>query len=213
MATDLALVNFVGVDISPIFPTAIHPRNCNFYKEDIVAGVSQRNDTFDLAYQRNVCGGFTTEDWSKAMLEAYRIIKPGGWYECVESDVTIQDAGPKTQLVYEHLRQSMSNRGVEPKRDVRSMDQRMLSTGFVDVQVRKYTVKVGHWGGKVGGLWKENMFQIFETVRPFLARAAGITEAEVQEIVQAMEQEMVEYKATQAIWVVVGMKPWTTHHV
>ncbi|KAG0041504.1 hypothetical protein BGZ83_001721 [Gryganskiella cystojenkinii] len=201
MATEMASVNFVGVDISPIYPTAIHPRNCNFYKEDFVQGVSQPDRMFDLAYQRNVCGGFTFEDWQKVMREAFRILKPGGWYECVESDVTIHDAGPKTQIVFDQLRLSMATRAVDPS-IVRSLDQIMTATGFTNVLVKTYKVPVGSWSEdvsqrKVGQLWKENMFHILHTARPFLARAARISEAEAHEFVTAMEQETVNYKAYQ----------------
>ncbi|KAG0242681.1 hypothetical protein BG011_003270, partial [Mortierella polycephala] len=175
MATEMSTINFVGVDISPIYPTAIYPRNCNFYNEDFLQGVSQPDNTFDVAYQRNLACGFTFEQWEQAMKEAFRILKPGGYYECVESDVTVQNAGPQTTQVFEHMRMSMASRNVDPS--------------------------------IIGQLWKQNVFSILETVRPLLATAASISEAEVQAIVQMMHQETIDFKSHQVIYVVWGRKP------
>ncbi|KAI1299996.1 hypothetical protein EDD11_006339 [Mortierella claussenii] len=206
MATELSTVNFVGVDISPIYPTAIYPRNCNFYNEDFLQGVSQPNNAFDVVFQRNVTCGFTFEHWQKVMKEAFRILKPGGYYECVESDVTIQNAGPQTNLVFEHLRVSMAAKNVDPS-IVRSLDRLLAATGFTDVHVKEYSVPVGEWGGKVGVLWKQNMFQILETVRPHLAAAARISEAQVQEVVNAMHQEISTFRSYQIVYVAYARKP------
>jgi SAM-dependent methyltransferase len=206
MATEMSTINFVGVDISPIYPTAIFPRNCNFYNEDFVEGVSQPDGVFDVVFQRNVTCGFTFEHWQKAMKEAFRVLKPGGYYECVESDITVENAGPQTNVVFEHLRMSMAARSVDPS-IVRSLDRLMAAAGFKDIQVKEYMIPVGEWGGKVGQLWKQNMFAILDTVRPQLAKAARISESQVQEIVNAMHQETVAFKSHQIIYVTYGRKP------
>ncbi|KAF9578952.1 hypothetical protein BGW38_005001, partial [Lunasporangiospora selenospora] len=206
MATEMTTINFVGVDISPIYPTAIHPRNCNFYNENITKGISQPDSAFDVVFQRNVVCGLTFEHWQRVMKEAFRVLKPGGYYECVESDVSIQNAGPQTDTVFEHLRMSMASRNVDPS-IVRSLDRLMAAIGFTDIQVKEYCVPVGKWGGKVGQLWKENIFAVLQTVRPHLARAARISESQVQEIVQAMHLETLDYRSHQVIYVVYGRKP------
>ncbi|KAG0378376.1 hypothetical protein BGX24_003989 [Mortierella sp. AD032] len=206
MATEMSTINFVGVDISPVYPTAIFPRNCNFYNEDFLKGVSQPDSTFDVVFQRNVTCGLTFENWQQVMKEAFRILKPGGFYECVESDITIQNAGPQTNVVFEHLRLSMATRNVDPS-IVRSLDRLMVATGFTDVHVKEYCVPVGDWGGKVGQLWQQNMFAILETVRPHLAKAAGCSETTVQEVVQAMYKETKDYRSHQVVYAVYGRKP------
>ncbi|KAF9942135.1 hypothetical protein BGZ65_008780 [Modicella reniformis] len=207
MATELSAINFVGVDISSIFPAAIHPRNCSFYREDILQGTSQPNSVFDVAYQRNVSPGFTMENWQQSVQEVYRLLKPGGWFESVESDVSIQDAGPFTNMCFEHIRLSMATRNVDPL-IVRSLDKIMIEAGFVDVQVKEYCVPLGEWGGKLGQLWKQNISTIVETAKPHLAKAGRITEAQVTEMAMAMTEETREYRAYQTIYVTIGRKPF-----
>ncbi|KAG0018267.1 hypothetical protein BGZ81_010314, partial [Podila clonocystis] len=129
MATEMGTVHFVGADISNIYPTAIHPRNCSFYRENIVKGVmSQPNSSFDVVFQRNVAPGLTFENWQAVIAEAYRLLKPGGSFESVETDVFVHQGGPQTNAIFEHLRISMATRNVDPTvvRDLRTL---MISAG------------------------------------------------------------------------------------
>ncbi|KAF9137150.1 hypothetical protein BGX30_010516 [Mortierella sp. GBA39] len=212
MATDLTSVNFVGVDISPIYPAAIHPRNCAFFRECIVSGLTQTDASFDVAYQRNVAPGFTFEHWTRSIAEAYRVLKPGGYFESVETDVMVHDAGPMTNACFEHMTMSMASRGVDPS-VVRSLDKLMIGAGFVDVRVVEYRVPLGEHGGKLGQLWKQNMTAIMETVKPHLAKAGRIGDAQVGEMIREMGRETrgvdVEggWKAYQTVYVTYGRKP------
>ncbi|KAF9289389.1 hypothetical protein BGZ88_007758 [Linnemannia elongata] len=212
MATDLTSVNFVGVDISPIYPAAIHPRNCAFSRECIVSGLTQPDASFDVAYQRNVASGFTFENWTRSIAEAYRILKPGGYFESVETDVRVHDAGPMTNACFEHMVMSMASRSVDPS-VVRSLDKMMIAAGFVDVRVIEYRVPLGEYGGKLGQLWKQNMTAIMETVKPHLAKAGRIGEAQVGEMIQEMGKETkgvdgeCEWRAFQTVYVTYGRKP------
>ncbi|KAF9906398.1 hypothetical protein BX616_000742, partial [Lobosporangium transversale] len=207
MATEMTSVNFVGVDISPIYPALIHPRNCNFYREDILQGIaSQPDNCFDVVYQRNVTTGFTVEHWQRSFQEAFRLLKPGGWFESVESDCSVHSGGPFLNMCFDHVKLSMASRGVDPT-VVRSLDRIMIATGFVDVQVKEYCVPLGEWGGKTGQLWKQNIISILETVKPHLAKAGRITEGQVGEMIQSMNRESKDYRAYQTIYVTYGRKP------
>ncbi|KAG0240129.1 hypothetical protein BGX31_002238 [Mortierella sp. GBA43] len=206
MATEMTTANFVGVDISPIFPAAIHPRNCSFYREDILQGISQPDNSFDVAYQRSVAPGFTLENWKQSVQEAFRVLKPGGWFESVESDVTVQDAGVFTSKCFELIQLSMGSRKVDPT-VVRALDKLMVEAGFVDVQVKEYCVPLGEWGGKMGQLWKQNITAILDTAKPHLAKAGRISEQQVTEMQQSMAKETQNHRAFQIIYVTCGRKP------
>ncbi|KAG0257997.1 hypothetical protein BGZ95_005085 [Linnemannia exigua] len=213
MATDLTSVNFHGVDISPIYPAAIHPRNCSFSRECIISGLSQPSNSFDVAYQRNVAPGFTFEYWSRSITEAFRILKPGGYFESVETDVRVHDAGPMTNACFDHMIMSMASRNIDPS-VVRSLDKLMIEAGFVDVRVVEYRVPLGEYGGKLGQLWKQNMTAILETVKPHLAKAGRITDQQVEGMIREMGRETArrgdgeeEFRSFQTVYVTYGRKP------
>ncbi|KAF8926862.1 hypothetical protein BGZ58_010851 [Dissophora ornata] len=206
MATEMTTTTFVGVDVSPIFPTAIHPRNCSFLKENFLNGVSEPSGTFDVVFERSIAAGLTAELWQQTFQEAFRLLKPGGWLESVESDVTAQDAGPFTNMCFDHMLASMATRDVDT-RIVRSLDRIMVSVGFVDVQVKEYCVPLGEWGGKLGQLWKQNLVSILQTVKPHLSRAGRITEGQVSEMIQSMCKETRDLRSYMIIYVTFGRKP------
>ncbi|KAF9097712.1 hypothetical protein BGX23_008137 [Mortierella sp. AD031] len=206
MATDMTAVNFVGVDISPIYPAAIHPRNCQFSRECIVSGLTQADASFDVAYQRNVAPGFTFEQWQRSISEAFRILKPGGYFESVETDVKVHDGGAMTNACFDHMIMSMASRNIDPS-VVRSLDKLMIAAGFTDVKVIEYRVPLGEYGSKLGQLWKQNMMAILETVKPHLAKAGRISEAQVAEMIQAMGRETREFRSYQNVYVTYGRKP------
>ncbi|KAF8926296.1 hypothetical protein BGZ52_005767, partial [Haplosporangium bisporale] len=170
---ELGTVHFVGADISNIYPTAIHPRNCSFYREDIVKGVmSQPNSSFDVVFQRNVAPGLTFQNWQAVIAEAYRLLKPGGSFESVETDVFVHQGGPQTNAIFEHLRISMATRKVDPTvvRDLRTL---MIAAGFVDA--------------------------IMQTVSAVLAKAGNVTEEYILQLVQGMMQETSRDRAYQIV--------------
>ncbi|KAF9208604.1 hypothetical protein BGZ59_010569 [Podila verticillata] len=207
MATELGTVHFVGADISNIYPTAIHPRNCSFYREDIVKGVmSQPNSSFDVVFQRNVAPGLTFQNWQAVIAEAYRLLKPGGSFESVETDVFVHQGGPQTNAIFEHLRISMATRKVDPTvvRDLRTL---MIAAGFVDVNTKEYCIPLGDWGGQGGKLFRQNMQAIMQTVSAVLAKAGNVTEEYILQLVQGMMQETSRDRAYQIVYVTCGKKP------
>ncbi|KAF9964819.1 hypothetical protein BGZ70_005874 [Mortierella alpina] len=206
MATDHGSANFVGVDISDIFPTAIFPRNCNFYQENFLDGVSQPDGTFDVVFQRNVSCGLTFELWQKAMAEAFRVLKPGGYYECVEAEYQLHNCGPFTHEYFEHLLMIMAYGSVDPLL-VRALDKLMVAAGFTDVKVTEYMVPIGQWGGKIGVMWQHNVLTGMATVKNQLRKTAGMTEQQVAAASVRLEKELSEGRTHSIVHVVCGRKP------
>ncbi|KAG0304167.1 hypothetical protein BGZ98_005831 [Dissophora globulifera] len=205
MATEMTTTQFVGIDISPIFPKAIHPRNCTFYKADLLK-LPEPDNSFDMVYQRSLAVAFTAELWRQALQQAFRILKPGGWFESVETDLTIQDAGPQLTLCFDYIMVSMASQNVDP-RIVPSLDRIMVSVGFVEVQVKEYCVPVGEWGGKVGQVWKQNLFAALELVKPYLSLGGRMTENQAADLVQNAGSETKDYRGYQIVYVCYGRKP------
>ncbi|KAF9412832.1 hypothetical protein BGZ94_000910, partial [Podila epigama] len=207
MATDMGTVHFVGADISNIYPTAIHPRNCSFYRENIVEGIqSQPNGSFDVVFQRNVSCGLTFKNWQAVIAEAFRLLKPGGYYESVETDVSIHDAGPQTQIMFDRLLLSMAAREVDPSvvRDLRTL---MVAAGFTDVTTKEYCVPFGEWGKQGGKLFRDNMLAIMQTVSPLLAQTANVTEEQIHNDIKDMVHESMRDKGYMIVYVTCGKKP------
>lgn len=78
----------IGTDLSPIQPTWVPP-NLQFFVDDAEAEWSfSRNQPFDFIHARDLGGSIT--DWPKLIGQAYDHLRPGGWIELQEFEVTLK---------------------------------------------------------------------------------------------------------------------------
>ncbi|KAG0270571.1 hypothetical protein DFQ27_004283 [Actinomortierella ambigua] len=207
MATEMPEASFYGIDIAPIYPTAIHPRNCHFSKQDITAGTTFDANSFDVVFQRNLSFGLTPEQWESAIAEAVRVMKPGGYFESVESDCLIHSAGPQTAKVMQVLRHMLRSQGVDPD-TIHSLPAMLTKAGLEQVTLKQYNIPLGARGGRTGQLWQQNVFAVLDVCRRRLARYANLNEEQVGEIVAEMQREAAEdYDSYMTIYVTYARKP------
>ncbi|RIB10444.1 S-adenosyl-L-methionine-dependent methyltransferase, partial [Gigaspora rosea] len=87
MASEYTSSSFIGIDLSPIFPSNIKPQNVDFYHMNVLNGLPFEDNTFDFVYQRFMGLALTEEQWPILLLELVRVTKPGGWIEFMECDL------------------------------------------------------------------------------------------------------------------------------
>lgn len=81
LATDFPSATFTGIDISPVIPTTIKPRNVFFIQGDILDGLPFEDNTFDFVHQRILLVAFSLNEWQGVVNEMVRVLKPGGYLE------------------------------------------------------------------------------------------------------------------------------------
>ncbi|RIB07284.1 S-adenosyl-L-methionine-dependent methyltransferase [Gigaspora rosea] len=81
IATTYPLVEIVGLDISPVQPTQIKPKNFNFVKANVMEGLPFEDNTFDFVFQRYMFTGCIKKKWPYLINEIVRVLKPGGFLE------------------------------------------------------------------------------------------------------------------------------------
>ncbi|CAG8467703.1 7704_t:CDS:2 [Dentiscutata erythropus] len=94
MATENKCPQFVGVDIVPLYPSEIHPTNVKFRQANVLSGLPFEDETFDFVYMRFMTFAFTVNDWERALKEALRVTKKGGYVEIMETDFRWYNEGP-----------------------------------------------------------------------------------------------------------------------
>jgi 2-polyprenyl-3-methyl-5-hydroxy-6-metoxy-1,4-benzoquinol methylase len=88
MSTAFPRSTFIGIDQASCFPKDIKPRNCHFRTCGPL--VPQQfplpfpDNSIDFIYQRDLNWGLAGQTWQPLLQEYQRILKPGGWIECVE---------------------------------------------------------------------------------------------------------------------------------
>lgn len=92
MAEDYPQAEFHLIDLSSslyLSADRTKPHNCYFKAHNALDRLPFEDDTFDFIHHRGMGLAYREEDWGRVMNELYRILKPGGWIELCESDVTI----------------------------------------------------------------------------------------------------------------------------
>jgi ubiquinone/menaquinone biosynthesis C-methylase UbiE len=98
-------IEVIGVDSDDIFPA---PRNlptncqllvCDVLKDDGLAAFT--DESFDVVHIRFMVLSFTRKQYFQVVKNCWRLLKPGGYIEILETDLTIHSPGPLTMKLNE----------------------------------------------------------------------------------------------------------------
>ena len=90
MCKEYPLCDFVGIDISPLFPSSdsLSPNisNLTFIQSNVLNGLPFKDNTFDFVHQRLWMNTLNMKQWELVIRELKRVCKVGGWLEvCIFS--------------------------------------------------------------------------------------------------------------------------------
>ncbi|KAI4517830.1 S-adenosyl-L-methionine-dependent methyltransferase [Schizophyllum commune Loenen D] len=103
-STQYQEISFTGIDIeSRNLPTS-PPPNTEFLVHNITALPEEWSGTFDLVHQRLLIAALRTEEWPRAIGEAHRVLKPGGWVQIVELSLLSLQRGPVGRRLWDVFR-------------------------------------------------------------------------------------------------------------
>lgn len=88
MATEFPQAEVLATDIAPIQPSQIKPRNLTFGVDDITQPLPYETGTFDFVRMRFLILGLKVDQWQGVVDEIARVLKPGGYLELCEGDLT-----------------------------------------------------------------------------------------------------------------------------
>ncbi|RIA99735.1 S-adenosyl-L-methionine-dependent methyltransferase [Glomus cerebriforme] len=92
---------FFGLDIEPLFPQEIKPKNLQFIEADIRKGLPFPDNEFDFIHMESMLLIFTKDQWNMVLSELIRVTKSGGYIEITELSIIRDDAGPIFNKMYE----------------------------------------------------------------------------------------------------------------
>ncbi|CAG8557243.1 9816_t:CDS:2 [Ambispora gerdemannii] len=167
--------HFIGIDCCPIFPTSIKPANVEFQCTNLLNSLPFDDDTFDFVHMRFMVGSFTSEQWESIVIpELMRVCKPGGFLECMESDMKWVNSGPATDpYLQEYLRRT---------------------DRLVNINHAHRNIPIGGWAGKLG----ESAFQVaqqtFEASKIHLSEFLEISHDEYDELIRIACREFDQFQ-------------------
>jgi ubiquinone/menaquinone biosynthesis C-methylase UbiE len=101
MSTDFPLNLYFGVEMLSIFPHE-KPRNIVFLLNDILEGLPFRSNSFDYIHLRFMSLSLKSDVWQdKVINELARVLRPGGYLEIMENEITVSNRGPNVQEFFD----------------------------------------------------------------------------------------------------------------
>ncbi|KAI8338824.1 S-adenosyl-L-methionine-dependent methyltransferase [Blakeslea trispora] len=200
-----------GVDASCVFPENVKPANVEFAIGNIAKRIPHEDCMFHYIHQRLLIMGLTDEDWTNALKEHYRILKPGGYIESVEVGITMQFSSPflyplsflflKKNLIVTERRGVVLNIAYELK-------DRFAQAGFENIVQKVVSIPFNH-SGKIGQLMWDDFQELCQSIRPALIKANPELDGEgvFEHCLKECARESNEFKNNVEFFVVYAQKP------
>ncbi|KAI8068290.1 S-adenosyl-L-methionine-dependent methyltransferase [Gongronella butleri] len=145
MSTAFPESTFIGLDLDTCFPNFIKPKNCHFRKCDITQlPLPLPDNSVDYIFHRDMNWALLAIQWPLLVKEYLRILRPGGWIECMEMDVETQSSRRLEQYINDHLMHSLRQRGQDPS-IAKRLPSLLAIQGFRRVSSQFQSLPLG-WG-------------------------------------------------------------------
>jgi SAM-dependent methyltransferase len=195
----------VGLDLRPSKPSP--PPNYRFVEGNVLQGLPFADGRFDFVHQRLLISGIPLQRWPAEVAELVRVTRPGGWIELMEAFPGLSPEGPATRRLWDAFRQLGRTVGHDTFGHVfRSLDRYLAEAGAVGVVSREVVLPIGEWGGRVGAWLTCDVRSLFTRLIDVF-QAAGLSETECRELIEAMFREFEELHTSIRNRVVVGCRP------
>ncbi|KAI1499037.1 S-adenosyl-L-methionine-dependent methyltransferase [Biscogniauxia marginata] len=139
----------IGVDISPQQPQWIPP-NLKFEIDDVTQPWTYEANSFDYIHIRWLVGAIP--DWDFLFKEAYKALKPGGYFETKESSamITSDDGTVPRGSALDQWGRVFGEAGKKFGRSFRVVEENvqrkaMEAAGFVDLKETNLKTPMGNW--------------------------------------------------------------------
>ncbi|RHZ75933.1 hypothetical protein Glove_208g199 [Diversispora epigaea] len=204
MASDFPNARFIGVDISPMFPKLIKPRNVEYLQANFLKGLPFCNDTFDFVVIRNMISVLTIEDWKTVLQELTRVCKPMGYVESTEFGIPVLNEGPMSSEICKAWINIMKSKNIDLSFSVQL--PKLYSTFLKKVGSISQCVTIGLRGDQVSKDMAEDLLMLAEALQP----ALHFTDREFEEHIEKLRKELEEYEVFCDIQVVWGLKTYSS---
>ncbi|KAI8978423.1 S-adenosyl-L-methionine-dependent methyltransferase, partial [Pilobolus umbonatus] len=125
-------IQVVGVDHLDIFPSEHNiPSNCQLLVADALNGLREfPESSFDVVHLRFMALAFTVSQYLKVIKDCWRLLKPGGYIEILESDIKVYSAGPVTAKANEEISKVTQSRNYCPEELIQLIPAMISLTGL-----------------------------------------------------------------------------------
>lgn len=187
LSTKYPRIQVIGVDSDNMFPSKRNlPSNCQLLVCNVLDGLKEFPEaSFDVIHIRFMVLSFTTVQYPQVVKDCWRLLKPGGYIEILETDLTVHSPGPITMKLNEEsklcvcvakrqepdpyfsfiVHEVSISRGLNPRRQADKLSE-LVPSDAINRQVKYRSIPIGVWGGRIGVLCRDDMINMLTKFQP-----------------------------------------------
>ncbi|KAI8069308.1 S-adenosyl-L-methionine-dependent methyltransferase [Gongronella butleri] len=181
---DYPSCQFVGVDMSNVWPEVIRPANLEFTNVNVLKGLPFPDKSFDFVQLRFVSLAFKNNEWAFVLSEVRRVLQDGGIFQ------------------FDRL---CASRGLDPAAGAK-LDMMLNDHGLKILQSEYREVPLG-WGGPIGQGFMNVFSAEVQGLAPWLKRSSNMEDEQLISVLRRALRGMIDSKAYMGLYAFLAQKP------
>jgi SAM-dependent methyltransferase len=206
IAQSLSFSRIVGIDTKEHIQRSQLPSHYLCVQGDLLSGLPYASASFDYVHQSFMATQIKASAWPGMLRELYRVTRPGGWVELLETGAAYIRSGPFTQQFLLWWKEIESLDGIDIEY-THHLEPALTRAGIERAQQRIITVPLGQWGGTLGEAASRNAIARIVAMRPRLLSKLGLNPEHVEKTLSALPLEWEEHKTTTQLYAAFGQRP------
>ncbi|KAG2198770.1 hypothetical protein INT47_010556 [Mucor saturninus] len=212
-------IEVIGVDSDDMFPAPRNlPNNCQLLVCNVLNGLREFPDaSFDVIHIRFMVLSLNAQEYPQVVKDCWRLLKPGGYIEMLETDLTVYSPGPVTHKLNSQMIEVAVSRGLSPKEQANELST-LIPAEAINRQVKYRSIPIGTWGGRIGVLCRDDMINMLTKFQPAVDAYFDKTKHQDDESTQkafemeiaTIMKEMEQYKSFSNYYFYTAQKPYNT---
>lgn len=210
-----ASVELVGVDVSgEMLPDEL-PGNFSFIKASVTSLPETWTNSFDFINQRLLVGALSAPEWTRALSELLRVLKPGGYAQLLEFSIPFSSSANSDLPMSERLTEfhdTLKRKRNKLRGFATRLPELAQEAGFIDVKINLKPIMLGKSWGEIGTIVADSMKLVYRSIGATLMADGGLglykSSEDVNAVVDAAREEWDEKEGVHLTCVVItGRKP------
>lgn len=145
-----------GIDVDARFFPDIVSENIILSMASVTDMPSHWTNHFGLVNQRFLVASLKRQEWTRAIAEIHRVLRPGGWVQLIEPE-EYEGGGEATKELQAIMASLFAVRGlVRPRESTSCIPTWLTEHGFVNLRVDRKKSMIGRRGGTDGLNWQKD---------------------------------------------------------
>lgn len=202
-------VRLDGIDVTSSLLPKTYPRNVHFTITSATTLPPDWSNNFDLVHQRLLLPSLRLTDWTEAISEHFRILKPGGYAMFVElsPDWPGGEGLGASERVRDIVMSLHESRGL-PFDCALRIPGWLRDAGFIDIEVKERRGPLGKKLGELGELGVQNHGTVYRNMKGALMKGERIGSGEeYDELIDEVIKEWDDVGAHYVWHLIIARKP------